>query len=59
MCSPFPRARMGSISVQLLNHAPLGNWPEQPLGVEPAKCRAGPRTPFERSLAADASRGHG
>jgi hypothetical protein len=27
-------------------YAPLGNWPEQPLGVEPAKCRAVPRTPF-------------
>ena len=26
MCSPFPRARMGSIFVQLLNHAPTGNW---------------------------------
>jgi hypothetical protein len=25
------------------DHAALGNWPEQPLGVEPAKCRAGPQ----------------
>ena len=26
MCSPFPRARMGSIFVQLLNYAPTGSW---------------------------------